>query len=155
MRSSNVLQFLTAPRHGELMPLRMAEFWTRQLAEAFAEVNIPLSFATPSSVDVAFTLPSQWQEALQDTDANFAGRVTELAGREASAPEPGAEVGPDDAVWQVELAWLAVKVVVVIDDEPNRPAWLTAAGWTVTNAQRSPEFDALADVLSDQVGGNR
>ena len=33
LRWSNVLQFLTVPRHGESMPLRMAEIWTRKSAE--------------------------------------------------------------------------------------------------------------------------
>lgn len=70
-------------------------------------------------------------------------------------PEPGVEVGPDDSVWQVELAWPAAKVAVVIDDEPEREAWLVSEGWTVTNAEHALEVESLADRLSDQVGGDQ
>ncbi|OBF21617.1 helicase [Mycobacterium kubicae] len=155
LRWSNVLQFLNVPRHGEAMPLRMAEVWTRKSADAFATTHIPLSVASSGPMDIAFALPSEWQEVLQYTDGSLKGLVTELARRESAIPEPGVEVGPDDSVWQVELAWPAKKVAVVIDDEPEREAWLAADGWTVTHVEQTPEVEALADILSDQVGGGQ
>jgi hypothetical protein len=154
LRWSNVLQFLTVPRHGESMPLRMAEVWTRKSADAFAGVHVPLSEVSSGQVDIAFAMPSEWQEVLQYSDASLAGLVTELARRGAAVPEPGVEVGPDNSVWQVELAWPTAKVAAVIDEEPEREAWLAADGWTVTNAQHATEFESLAEILSDQLGGD-
>jgi hypothetical protein len=131
----------------------MAEVWTRKSANAFATTHIPLSAASSGPIDIAFALPSEWQEVLQYTDGSLKGLVAELARRESTIPEPGVEVGPDDSVWQVELAWPAKKVAVVIDDEPEREAWLAADGWTVTHIERTSKVEALADILSDQVGG--
>jgi hypothetical protein len=128
LRWSNVLQFLTVPRHGETLPLRMAEVWTRKSAEAFAAAHVPLSVVGSGRIDVSFVMPSKWEEVLQYSDAGLAGLVTELAQRGVTIPEPGIAVGPDDSVWQVELAWPAAKVAVVIDDQPEREAWLTAEG---------------------------
>jgi hypothetical protein len=155
LRWSNVLQFLTVPRHGESMPLRMAEIWTRKSAEAFAGAQIPLGALGSSQIDVGFAIPDEWQEVLQYSDTSLAGLVTELAQRGATVPEPGVEVGPDDSVWQVELAWPADKVAVVIDNEQEREAWLAAAGWQVIHAQEHAEVESLADVLGEQVGGNQ
>jgi ATP-dependent helicase YprA (DUF1998 family) len=155
LRWSNILQFLTVPRHGETMPLRMAEVWTRKSADAFAKARVPLSVVSSARVDVAFAVPSEWEEVLRYADASLAGLVTQLAQRGVAVPEPGVEVGPDDSVWQVELAWPAAKVAVVIDDEPGREAWLADDGWVVTNAQLAKEGESLADTLSGQIGGDQ
>jgi len=80
--------------------------------------------------------------------------VTELAQRGAAVPEPGVEVGPDDSVWQVELAWPAAKTAVVIDDDAERDAWLASHSWSVTRAQ-GVAVDSLADSLTDQVGSGQ
>ena len=154
LRWSNVLQFLTVPRHGELAPLRMAEVWTRKSAEAFAGVHVPLSAVASDRIDVAFTVPGEWEEVLQYSDASVADLVTELAQRGTVVPEPGMEVGPDESVWQVELAWPVSKVAVVIDDDPKREGWLASNGWAVINVKDS-DIESLADSLSDQVGGNK
>jgi hypothetical protein len=154
LRWSNLLQFLTVPRHGESMPLRMAEVWSRKSVDAFAAANVPLSVVGSTRIDVAFAMPSEWEEVLQYSDASLAGLVTELAQRGAAVPEPGVEVGPDDSVWQVELAWPTPKIAVVIDDDDERDAWLTSHGWTVTKAQ-GVVVDSLADSLTDQVGSGQ
>jgi hypothetical protein len=154
LRWSNILQFLTVPRHGESAPLRMAEVWTRKSADAFAGVHVPLSVVGSDRIDVAFAMPGEWEEVLQYTDASLAGLVTELAQRGSVVPEPGMEVGPDESIWQLELAWPVSKVAAVIDDDPKREGWLAAHGWTVMNVKDS-DFDSLADSLSDQVGGNK
>ncbi len=85
---------------------------------------------------------------------SLANLVVELAQRGLMVPEPGAEVGPDESVWQVELAWPTAKIAVVIDDDPDREAWLTAANWKVVHAGHGHEPGSLADLLSEHVGGN-
>lgn len=154
LRWSNLLQFLTVPRHGESMPLRMAEVWTRKSADAFAGVHVPLSVVGAGSIDVGFAPTGEWQEVLQYTDASLVDLVAELAQRDVVVPEPGAEVGPDESVWQVEMAWPAAKVAVVVDHHPDREAWLAAANWKVFNAGLAPEAGSFADLLSEHVGGN-
>lgn len=136
------------------MPLRMAEVWTRKSADVFADAHIPLSAVDSGRIDVAFAPGDGWREVLRYTDASLAPLVVELAQRGLVVPEPGAEVGPDESVWQVELAWPAAKVAVVIDDNPDREAWLTAANWKVVQAGLAHEHGALADQLFDHVGGN-
>ena len=111
------------------MPLRMAEVWTRKSADAFAGAHVPLSVVDSDRIDVAFGPSDQWREVLQYTDASLANLVVELAQRGLVVPEPGAEVGPDESVWQVELTWPTAKIAVVIDDDPDREAWLAAANW--------------------------
>jgi hypothetical protein len=116
---------------------------------------VPLSVMSSGRVDIAFAVPSEWEEVLRYADASLAGLVTELAQRGVAVPEPGVEVGPDESVWQVELAWPAAKVAVVIDDEPGREAcWPMTAG-VITNAQQATEVESLADNLSDQIGGDQ
>ncbi|MCG7578806.1 hypothetical protein [Mycolicibacterium sp. OfavD-34-C] len=154
LRWSNLLQFLTVPRHGESMPLRMAEVWSRKSVDAFVAAHLPLSVVGSARVDVAFAMPNEWEEVLQYSDASLAGLVTELAQRGAAVPEPGVEVGPDESVWQVELAWSAAKTAVVIDDDAERDAWLASHGWTVAKAD-GETVDSLADRLTDQVGSGR
>lgn len=154
LRWSNLLQFLTVPRHGETMPLRMAEVWTRKSADAFAGAHVPLSVVDSDKIDVGFVPTGEWQEVLQYTDSSLANLVAELAQRGMGVPEPGAEVGPDESVWQVEMAWPAAKVAVVIDDNPDREAWLAAANWKVVNAGLTAEPGAMADLLSEHIRGN-
>ncbi|WP_236731918.1 DEAD/DEAH box helicase [Mycolicibacterium peregrinum] len=153
LRWSNIVQFLTVPRHGESAPLRMAEIWSRESADAFAGAYIPLSVTESGRIDIAFSLSAEWEEVLHYSDPSLTGLVTKLAQHDTAIPDPGAEVGPDDSVWQVELAWPAPKVAVVIDDDPERDTWLAAQGWTVAHAQKS-KAESLADILIDQVGGN-
>jgi ATP-dependent helicase YprA (DUF1998 family) len=153
LRWSNLLQFLNVPCHGETMPLRMVEVWTRKSAYEFAEVDIPLSVPAPGRVDVAFALPSGWAEVMRFTDGSLEDLIIELARREASIPEPGVEVGPDQSVWQVELAWPAEKVAVVIDADPQRDAWLCAHSWNVMKIDKATSVNSAADALCEQVGG--
>jgi hypothetical protein len=135
------------------MPLRMVEVWTRKSAYEFAEVDIPLSVPAPGRVDVAFALPSGWAEVMRFTDGSLEDLIIELARREASIPEPGVEVGPDQSVWQVELAWPAEKVAVVIDADPQRDAWLCAHSWNVMKIDKATSVNSAADALCEQVGG--
>ncbi len=153
LRWSNVLQFLTVPRHGESMPLRMAEVWTRKSADAFGGVHVPLSVVGSGNVDIAFAMPSEWEEVLQYSDNSLAPLVSTLARQGTAVPEPGIEIGPDSSVWQIELAWPAVKVAVVVDEEVDREAWLEAEGWKVIHAQQATDVESLATILSEQVGG--
>ena len=154
LRWSNVLQFLTLLRHGESMPLRMAEMWTRQSAESFTG-HVPLSVTGLARIDFAFAMPNEWEEVIKYADRSLAELVTALAQAGLPVPEPGVEVGPDDSVWQVELAWPEPRVAVVIDDDPDRDAWLSAEGWKVSAAQKGSSAEALTQSLSDAVGGNR
>jgi hypothetical protein len=153
LRWSNLLQFLNVPRHGESLPLRMVEIWTRRSAYEFAEVDIPLSVPAPGRVDAAFALPSGWAEVMRFTDSVLEDLIIELARRKAAIPEPGMEVGPDESVWQVELAWPAEKVAVVIDEEPRRDAWLAANGWKVTRLEGPSAVGSVANTLGSQFGG--
>jgi hypothetical protein len=130
----------------------MAEVWTRRSREKFS--HVPLSSAGAAAVDIAFAIPSEWGDVLRYSDPTLAALVTGLAQRKVSIPEPGAEVGPDDSVWQVELAWPSAKVAVVADDDGERDAWLIRHGWTVSNAQGATNIGSLADDLSRQVGGS-
>ncbi|WIM87435.1 DEAD/DEAH box helicase [Candidatus Mycobacterium wuenschmannii] len=155
LRWSNILQFLTVPRHGESMPLRMAEIWTRKSADAFAGVHVPLSVAGSGKIDVAFAIPNEWGEVLQYSDTSLAPLVAALAERGSALPEPGIEVGPDNAVWQLELAWPAAKVAVVVDEEPDREAWLAGEHWKVIHASNALDVEALVATLTELVGGSR
>lgn len=155
LRWSNILQFLTVPRHGESMPLRMAEIWTRKSADAFAGVHVPLSVTGTVTTDVGFAIPEEWNEVLQYSDTSLASLVALLARRGAAVPEPGIEVGPESSVWQVELAWPAVKVAVVVDNEPDREAWLAAEGWKVVNAPQDFDVDSIAEILNEQIGASK
>jgi hypothetical protein len=137
------------------MPLRMAEVWTRKSAEAFAGVHVPLSVLGAGKIDVAFALPTEWEEVLQYSDASLAPLVTELAQRGTLVPEPGVEVGPDSSVWQVELAWPAAKVAIVVDKEPDREAWLAGEHWKVIHASQESAVGLLEEILNAQVGGSK
>ena len=150
LRWSNILQFLTVPRHGETLPLRMAEVWTRKSAEHFS--HVPLSVTGGQRVDIAFVLPDEWEEVRRFTDPGLAGLVIGLAERRVLLPEPGAEVGPDESVWQVELAWPATKVAVVTDIDKERDGWLMDSGWRVTKVDDGVDVESLADELSTRVG---
>ncbi len=70
-------------------------------------------------------------------------------------PEPGVEVGPDSSIWQVELAWPAAKVAVVVDEEPDREAWLAGEHWKVIRAPDTAEVESAAAILNEQVGGSK
>lgn len=151
LRWSNVLQFLTVPRFGESLPLRMAEVWTRRSVEHFSYA--PLSVVAGSTIDVAFVLPGEWEEVRHFSDSSLAGLVKGLAQRNVLMPEPGAEVGPDNSVWQVELAWPSQKVAVVIDADADRDRWLTTDGWTVARFEGADDAESLIEELSGKVGG--
>ena len=43
----------------------------------------------------------------------------------------------------------------MVDEEPEREAWLSAEGWKVTAAQNGSNAQALAESLGDAVGDNQ
>ena len=153
LRWANILQFLKVPRRGEALPLRMVEIWTYQSAYEFSDVDIPLSVPAPGRIDRAFALPSGWAEVLHFTDASLEELITELARLKAPIPEPRFNVGPGRSSWNLELAWPAEKISVVIDEEPLRDAWLAAHGWKVTRPGGSIGARSVANSLWEELGG--
>ncbi|MFD3425572.1 DEAD/DEAH box helicase [Nocardia fluminea] len=155
LRWSNVLQFLTRPQFGHDLPMRMVEIWTRRSEDPFAGAMIPLAGAVSvGAADTAIELSREWSVVRDYTDPLLVQLIAIMASEGIDLPEPGAEVGPDESVWQVELAWPNAKVVVVIDSDRERDEWLNAKGWTVTHADGSFEPDTLARDIENMVKGS-
>ncbi len=132
LRWSNVLQFLTLPRHGHAMPLRMAELWTVSSLDYFGTRPVPLALAaTPEPAPTVDVVPPDWQVTIEYTHECLAGIGRRLAAHGATAPEAGGEVGGDPEVWQVEYSWPEQRLAVVVDDDDERDAWLGRHGWRV------------------------
>ncbi|GGK67580.1 DEAD/DEAH box helicase [Nocardia camponoti] len=155
LRWSVVLQFLTRPRFGHDLPLRMVEVWTTTSQEPFAGAMIPLASAVPTTTVTATTeLSPAWSEVCEYTDPVLAELIAIMAEEGIEVPEAGAEVGPRESVWQVELSWPAAKLVVVVDSDADRDDWLEANGWTITTAQGSYDPNTLAREVEDMVNGS-
>jgi ATP-dependent helicase YprA (DUF1998 family) len=151
LRWSNVLQFVTRPRFGHDLPMRMVEIWTRRSEDPFTGSYIPLANARTSSGAASEVLNPEWTIVREYTDPVLAELIQLLADAGIDVPDAGAEVGPGDSVWQVELAWPSAKVVVVVDTDSERDEWLTANGWTVASADGPFETDTLARDIRDTV----
>ncbi|WP_370181633.1 DEAD/DEAH box helicase [Rhodococcus wratislaviensis] len=155
LRWSNVLQFLTRPRFGHDLPMRMAEIWTRSSDDPFAGAMIPLAGPVPGTVaDTAIELGPEWSLVREYTDPVLAPVIEIMADGGLDVPEAGAEIGPDESIWQVEMAWPDMKVVVVVDFESDRDEWLEENGWTVASAEGGFEPDTLAREIEDVVKGS-
>ena len=155
LRWSNVLQFLTRPYYGHEMPMRMVEIWTRRSQEPFAGAMIPLAGAAPAPVgDISTELTPEWALVRTYTDPVLAELIAIMAKKGVDLPEAGAEIGPDESVWQVELAWPDAKVAVVVDTDTQRDAWLESEGWTVASADSQSLADSLARDIENAVKGS-
>lgn len=154
LRWSNVLQFLRLPVFGHEMPLRMGEVWTRRSLDVFAQTHLPLS-APEVAIATAEgrALPPEWLEVREFTDPVLSHLIAIMADTNVSVPDAGAEVGPGEVVWQVEMAWPDAKVAVVVDFEPDREAWLRAAGWTVTSIGDQLNLHDIARDIAQAVKG--
>ncbi|MFB7859033.1 DEAD/DEAH box helicase [Rhodococcus qingshengii] len=155
LRWANVLQFLTLPRFGHQMPMRMVEIWTRRCVDPLAQSHIPLSAPTQSATagKVAELAP-EWAVVRDYTDPVLAKLIEIMAAAAMDVPEAGAEVGPDQSIWQVELAWPAAKVAVVVDVDDDRDQWLAKDGWTVQTVEDENVPDTLARDLENAVNGS-
>jgi len=154
LRWSNVLQFLPAPRNGHLMPLRMAELWTRRSLDLLWSRPIPLALsATPTPrVDV---VSPQWEVTISYSDPSLAGVARALAAHGVPVPEAGGEVG-DDEVWQVEYSWPQRRIAVVVDHDPDRDAWLSRHGWQVhTYRDEGQEAELVSSIRASLEAGER
>jgi DEAD/DEAH box helicase/Domain of unknown function (DUF1998)/Helicase conserved C-terminal domain len=67
-------------------------------------------------------------------------------GQRIATPAVGLDLGTQSE-WQVELAWPAQKVAVVIDDDFERDAWLVADGWQVFAAPDEHLEGRILDAL--------
>ena len=155
LRWSNVLQFLTRPRFGHELPMRMVEIWTRRSDDPFAGTLIPLAgSALGKSADAGLELGPEWSLVRAYTDPVLTQLIAIMAREGVEVPEAGSEVGPDESVWQVELAWPDTKVALVVDVDADRDEWLEKHGWTVASAEGAFEPDTLAREIEDAVKGS-
>lgn len=152
LRWSNVLQFLTRPRFGHELPMRMAEIWTRESVDPLAGSMLPLAGVAP--VAAAAGLAPEWALVRDYTDPILTQLIAIMSSTGIEVPEAGAEVGPDESVWQVELAWPDAKVAVVVDVDDQRDEWLVDAGWTVASADGQFAPDTLAREIETVVKGS-
>ncbi|MGZ9883993.1 DEAD/DEAH box helicase [Rhodococcus ruber] len=155
LRWSNVLQFLTRPRFGHDLPMRMVEIWTRRSDGPFAGALIPLAGSGLGKIsDTAIELSPEWLLVRDYTDPVLARLIEIMAQEGVDVPEAGSEVGPEESVWQVELAWPDTKVAIVVDRDADRDEWLEKNGWTVASAEGAFEPDTLAREIEDAVKGS-
>lgn len=132
LRWSNLLQFLTLPRHGHAMPLRMAESWTADSLDSFRHRPVPLAHVSPAVQAVKIDIVSSgWSTVIEYTDTSLAGVGRSLATRGVPEPEAGGEVGDGAEVWQVEYSWPRERLAVVVDVDDARDEWLARHGWRV------------------------
>ncbi|KQW06232.1 hypothetical protein ASC66_06800 [Leifsonia sp. Root4] len=88
-----------------------------------------------------------WRQAEQQADASLSSLLMAIT-PSAPAPEVGVQVGPAN-VWEVELAWEAAKLCVVVDNDLERDGWLRAQDWIVLDASLGFNVESLAaDVAS-------
>lgn len=155
LRWSNVLQFLKLPRVGHAMPLRMNEIWTMRSLDLFAYRPLPLAYATAPkpgpTIDVVYP---DWSIVFEFTDEALRPVGEELAELGIPRPEAGDEVG-DDEIWQVEYSWPSHEVAVVIDDEPERDAWLERHGWRVLRYEGPDQQEKLVREIRSVFEGGR
>ncbi|WP_232715217.1 DEAD/DEAH box helicase [Gordonia metallireducens] len=149
LRWSNILQFLPLPRFGALMPRRMAAIWTSRSVGDFLAVPVPLAFTEKPRTDIVTPMSEDWSIVHEYADPAVERLVVALAAAGAEAPEVGAEFGPGDTAWIVELGWEEPKVAVVTDVEADRDMWLADNGWRVFHVSEpdSIEVDEVADAL--------
>ncbi|WP_032399100.1 DEAD/DEAH box helicase [Rhodococcoides fascians] len=155
LRWSNLLQFLRLPQFGHEMPMRMAEIWTQRSIELFAQTHLPLSApAIQVGTSVGAQLDPEWSVVQEYTSPVLEGLIAALSKAGVEIPEAGAEVGPNESVWQVELAWPSARVAVVVDIDDKRDEWLAATGWAVTSVDADGVPDTLIRELEEAVKGS-
>jgi replicative superfamily II helicase len=154
LRWSNVLQFLRLPMFGHEMPLRMAEVWTRRSLDVFAQSHLPLAAPAVAIASVGGReLTPEWVEVRDYTDPVLSHLIAIMADANVAIPEAGAEVGPTETVWQVEMAWPDARVAVVVDIDAQRDSWLRAAGWTVEPISADSNIENVARDIAGAVKG--
>ncbi|WP_347958107.1 DEAD/DEAH box helicase [Gordonia aichiensis] len=155
LRWSNVLQFVASPHYGSLLPRRMSAVWTVRSLPDFAAAPIPLASGRQERTDFDFRASPEWDLVRKYTDPTLDGVVKALAERKIGVPEPGMEVGPDDSVWQVELAWESEHVAVVIDEDDERDDWLGRNGWRVAHVDTESDPQVVAGEIETEMSGGR
>ncbi|WP_235487028.1 hypothetical protein, partial [Frankia sp. AvcI1] len=140
LRWANLAQFLPRPRSDSVASRQFADFVTVREADTYDPSLHPLAVAPRSEPGLA-VLPAGWEPVLDLVDPTLRPLALLLVrGRpELAVPEPGWEVGPDNAAWQLELAWPDDRVAVVLDAEPARDAWLDAGGWLIVTWQEGTD----------------
>lgn len=159
LRWSNLLQFLTRPRFGYELPLRMAEVWTQRSLDRFAGRHLPLAGAPAAAALAEATIAATsragaavdvvtptWQVVLDFTDPAVHPLVTSLAKVGSPTPEPGGEVG-DDELWQVELCWPRERIAVTVDHDTARDRWLEQHGWKIVGVEGEGDLTAARTAL--------
>jgi ATP-dependent helicase YprA (DUF1998 family) len=152
LRWSNLLQFLTLPRYGHTMPLRMAEVWTDRSLPDFRGRPIPLAAPSPAAAAVVDVVTPPWQVVIDYADPSLAELARKLAGLGVPAPEVGDELD-DGRASVVEYSWPARRYAVVIDDNEQRDTWLAEHGWRVWRAdgagqEQEHEEDMVAEIAA-------
>jgi very-short-patch-repair endonuclease len=151
LRWSNLLQFLTLPRYGHSMPLRMAEVWTARSLEELGGRTVPLAAPTQVVAPVVDVVSPRWRVVVEYTDpllSELARRLSEVG---VPVPEPGGEVG-GSAAWQVEYSWPAEERAVVVDVDEDRDKWLAAHCWTVWRVDDTKREEDLVHEIASAFG---
>lgn len=152
---ANVLQFLRGEQRAAHFVTTTTE-WdpSSVLPPAVVPAAVPAVAAVPSS-----GLPSSWSRLLRVAGSPAAESLIAALGRDGRVPVPdiGLDVGDDNA-WCVELAWQDGdrKLVVLIDTDEQRDAWLSRQGWHKVSATDDDAFDQIVAYLleADRLGGN-
>ncbi|WP_431817961.1 DEAD/DEAH box helicase [Gordonia jacobaea] len=154
LRWANVLQFVSLPHFGDLLPQRMAAIWTTQSLADFSALPVPLSTASTERTDIVVPLSGEWKIVHEYADPSMSGLVESLADAHAAVPEVGMELGPEQSIWQVELGWEQPRVAVVTDSDEDRDEWLEQNGWRVFRIADG-EGSVLADDIINALAGER
>ncbi len=154
LRWANLAQFLPRPRSDSLASRQFADFATVREADTYDPSLHPLAVA-PRSEPGLGVLPAGWELVWDLVDPTLRPLALLLVrGRpDLPVPEPGWEVGPDNAAWQLELAWPDDRVAVVLDAESARDAWLDADGWLIVPWQEETDPGPAAAQIIDRLGG--
>ncbi|MEP9394532.1 DEAD/DEAH box helicase [Gordonia sp. VNK1] len=153
LRWANLLQFVSLPHFGDLLPQRMAAIWTTKSLADFLAVPVPLATTAASRGDIITPLSGEWKIVHEYADPAVAGLVESLADSGAAIPEVGLELGPDQSIWQVELGWEEPRIAVVTDIVDDRDGWLEDNGWRVYRVTDEPDIGVVDDVVGAVTGG--
>ena len=135
------------------MPRRMAAVWTKKSIGEFLAHPVPLSLVSAGRTDFAFKMSDEWEQVVKYTDPAASEVIDVLARTDVPVPEPGAEVGPDESVWQVEMAWEEPRVAVVLDVDENRDRWLSENAWHVFRVDGEDGGSTAGQVVEMVKGG--
>lgn len=89
-----------------------------------------------------------WEE-IANNEPFLRDAVIELANAGVPAGEWGSDVGPDFE-WQADIVWEDRKVAIIIDEHPERDAWMQDEGWEIFAVKMFPASD-LANKISEIV----